>query len=86
MGLQVSICEFCKHRIADSVTCQAFPAGIPPEVYNGTIDHRLPYAGDNGLQFEAVEGAERSFFYMSEDELAGAREQGRKRIASAAKK
>jgi hypothetical protein len=62
MGLRVSLCEFCRHRRAGQ-TCAAFPGGIPIEVYWGDFDHRLPHPDDHGIQFEASEEAEKSYFY-----------------------
>ena len=33
--------------------CEAFPDGIPDEIWRGDNDHTKPYPGDNGLRFLA---------------------------------
>lgn len=37
-------------------TCIAFPAGIPDLIIRNKFDHKNPYPGDNGIQFEPVDG------------------------------
>ena len=44
-------CFTCKHYAA-ALTCDAFLERIPQDILNGTIDHRKPYPGDNGIQWE----------------------------------
>lgn len=34
--------------------CEAFPEGIPQEIFDGTIDHREPYENDHGIQWEPL--------------------------------
>ena len=38
--------------------CEAFGDEIPGEVLAGRNRHLKPYPGDNGVQFEPIEGAE----------------------------
>ena len=65
-------CLVCKHWVSpldredanaqtDEPTqvCAAFPlgkGGIPDPIWAGKADHRKPYKGDNGIQFEAMPG------------------------------
>lgn len=51
------VCALCKHlRFEQGRTCAAFPANdaIPLEIWNGENDHKRPYPGDNGIQFEPL--------------------------------
>ena len=49
-------CIFCRHYHAD-LTCDAFPERIPIEIITGEHDHREPYPGDHGIQFEPIDEA-----------------------------
>lgn len=47
------VCVFCKH-LTRQRECAAFAGDVPLEIWNGDNDHRKPYPGDNGIQFEPV--------------------------------
>lgn len=52
------VCTLCTHyhrgRRKEDHTCDAFPSGIPDEIWKGDNDHKKPYPGDHGIQFEHV--------------------------------
>ena len=54
------ICNKCVHILPTPTgesypRCKAFPKGIPEVILTGEVDHRKPFKGDNGIQFEAIE-------------------------------
>jgi len=60
LGFISKICTKCKHFNSGSIdfdkniigTCKAFPNGIPHAIWLGKNNHKKPYRGDNGVQFE----------------------------------
>jgi hypothetical protein len=62
LGYISEICSLCKNYYQDSIdiknnkigNCKAFPKGIPEKIWIGENDHKLPYKGDNGIQFEPI--------------------------------
>lgn len=54
------ICMQCKHLIKPppgefGFKCDAFPDGIPEEIFSGEVEHTKPYPGDHGIMFEVKE-------------------------------
>ena len=48
-------CFMCRHLIPSGFPhCAAYPEGIPWEIQAGQVDHRLPWAGDHGIQYEPM--------------------------------
>jgi hypothetical protein len=50
---QSDLCLFCKHY-QENAKCDAFPDGIPEDIFSGEFDQHNPYPGDHGIQFEAA--------------------------------
>ena len=50
----ITQCVRCKHWIRQ-MECEAFDGPIPVEILSNEHDHRKPYPGDNGIQFEPTE-------------------------------
>jgi hypothetical protein len=53
MSTQQPLCLACVH-LRPGLTCGAFPDRIPVAILDGRVDHRQPYPGDHGIQFEPL--------------------------------
>jgi hypothetical protein len=53
--IDVPNCIYCKHFHGDSANpaCDAFDA-IPAGIWKNHVDHRNPYPGDRGVQYEPI--------------------------------
>jgi hypothetical protein len=50
---QSSQCLECLHYFGE-FKCEAFPKGIPEQIYIGQFDHIKEFEGDNGIRFESL--------------------------------
>jgi hypothetical protein len=50
------LCKACRHldRDQERHLCDAFPEGIPEEIWTNRFDHHDPYPGDRGIRFELM--------------------------------
>ena len=47
------ICGWCEHWTPGFRKCAAFPKEIPMAIWMAENDHREPYPGDHGIQYQA---------------------------------
>lgn len=47
-----SQCNSCKHWYEGTMSCTAYPAGIPIGIISDKVSHKKPIAGDNGIHWE----------------------------------
>lgn len=56
-GVELSVlCQNCT-RLGRTLSCEAYPAGIPFAITSGFHDHRKPYPGDRGLRYNPTDAA-----------------------------
>ena len=54
-----TLCDQCAWlKEGEGLCCIAFPDGIPEAIRDGRVDHRKPYAGDQGIRFEPADVAD----------------------------
>lgn len=46
------VCQRLRPSGDGSLSCAAFPEGIPTELLEGKADHRRPFPGDREIRFE----------------------------------
>ena len=52
-----SQCTACTHldrQAADDLLCNAFPEGIPSEIWTNEVPHTQSYPGDHGVHLELI--------------------------------
>ena len=52
-----SQCTACTHldrEVEQSPLCEAFPAGIPEEIWTNEVAHTTGYPGDHGIHLDLI--------------------------------
>lgn len=51
-----SQCAACSHldRKQEAQQCEAFPSGIPEEIWLNKVSHTNSYPGDNGIHLDLI--------------------------------
>jgi hypothetical protein len=57
-SLVPSLCNACTRLRTGGATCDAYPGGIPQAMLTQLGDHRTARAGDQGLRFVQLGGAD----------------------------
>lgn len=49
-------CIGCAHfwDLIEKPKCEAFPDGIPDDIWSNELSHTKPYVGDNGILFKKI--------------------------------
>lgn len=55
LEVSTSQCHSCKHWKKGTLTCKAYPDGIPVGFFTGEYDHTKTYPGDHGILYEPME-------------------------------
>ncbi|MCF6175497.1 MAG: hypothetical protein L3J71_07005 [Victivallaceae bacterium] len=71
MEYPMPLCIFCRHchehNLAARVpSCNAFPDAVPDKIFFESGDHRKPWPGDNGIQFEPRKLTRREKSYLED--------------------
>jgi len=56
-SIDAPMCIKCAHfqDLIEKPKCNAFPDGIPDEIWEEGFNHRNPFPGDDGILFEPVD-------------------------------
>ncbi len=55
LEVNVPQCHSCKHYHFGTLTCDAYPEGIPQSILLNIADHTKAFPGDHGIHFEPID-------------------------------